>query len=467
MEEQLNNIRRRKLGNSYLVTTDHGSWASLEKEDFDLLMKGRLKKPELIKELKEKGFILTKKNMNNVVEKLSKRFSFLLQGTSLHIVVPTLRCNLKCVYCHASSRPLDENDCDMDINTAEKVVDFIFQSPSKQIAIELQGGEPLLRFDIVKRIIEYANEKNKRQGKDLLITIVTNLTQMDEEKMRYLLEKNVGICTSLDGPKELHESNRKGSHGSVVKWVKRINEELGKQGKKARANALLTITRKSLPLWKEIIDEYVALGLGEIHLRFLNNLGDARPVWSSISYSADEFIEFWKKSLDYIIGLNKKKKSRGKDVIVERMAKVIMKKILGEYDPNYLDMRSPCGASIGQLVYNHNGDIFTCDEGRMIGGELFRLGNVKKNTYHEIISSDQTCSMIAASCNDTQICDYCAYKPYCGICPVCNYAEQGSIIAKIPQTARCKIFKAQFDYIFDKLLNDKEARKILEGWAKR
>ena len=122
---------------------------------------------------------------------------------------------------------------------------------------------------------------------------------------------------------------------------------------------------------------------------------------------------------------------------------------------------------IGQMAYNYNGDIYTCDEARMIGEDIFMLGNVRKDNYKDILSSNQTCGIIASSVNDTQICDSCVFKPYCGICPVCNYAEQGSIIGKIPETNRCKIYRAQFEYIFDKTMNDKEARAIFLKWLKK
>ena len=137
----------------------------------------------------------------------------------------------------------------------------------------------------------------------------------------------------------------------------------------------------------------------------------------------------------------------------------MINKIQNEFDPNYLDLRSPCGAAIGQLTYNYNGNIYTCDEARMIGDDLFLLGNVKKDKYKDIVTSDKACATVAASINDQYICNDCVYKPYCGICPVCNYAEQGSVIGKIPQTDRCKIFKEQFNWVVrEKFINKEDNR---------
>jgi radical SAM protein with 4Fe4S-binding SPASM domain len=313
--------------------------------------------------------------------------------------------------------------------------------------------------------VEYAKKLNRKHQRDLVFRLVTNLSLMDDAKLDYLIEEGVGICTSLDGSRKLQEKNRnslckESSYDIAVKWLRRIDSEYKKRNVQDRViNALVTITRHSLPYWKEIIDEYAEVGFRQIHLRFLNNLGDARPLWSEISYTPEEFIDFWKKSVDYLI-----KRNNEGIRLKEWLVWIMLRKIINMEEPNYLEMRSPCGAAIGQLAYNYNGDMYTCDEARMVGGDIFRLGNVKNSSYKQIGTSNKVCNILASSVNDTQICDACVYKPFCGICPVCNYAEQGSIIGKITETARCKIYKAQFDYIFSKLKNDDDAKRVFMNW---
>ena len=130
-------------------------------------------------------------------------------------------------------------------------------------------------------------------------------------------------------------------------------------------------------------------------------------------------------------------------------------------------MRSPCGAGIGQLAYNFNGNVYTCDEGRMLsrmGDESFLLGNVLKNDYQEIVGHQVVKSTCISSVLDglPECCD-CVYKPYCGVCPVYNHVEGGSIFARIPNNERCKIFKGIFDYIFEKL-QDKKSASVFQHW---
>jgi hypothetical protein len=65
--------------------------------------------------------------------------------------------------------------------------------------------------------------------------------------------------------------------------------------------------------------------------------------------------------MDYILELNKKGIN-----FREMLSGIYLSKILTDRDPNYLDERSPCGACIGQVAYNYDGKIYSCDEGRML-----------------------------------------------------------------------------------------------------
>ena len=461
MEKNIANFhRRRKLGDKILVTNDEGSWAFLSQDDYRSLLSGV--EPSNT-DLKAKHLLLDENNIAGSVKKTHNRYSFLFSGTPLHIIVPTLRCNYKCRYCHSSSKKQQAEGYDMDEETAKSTVDFIMQSPSKTIIIEFQGGEPLLNFEIVRYIIEYA-EKKIPAYKTLEFRLVTNFSLMTEEIMEFLLEHKVNMCTSIDGPKEVNDNIRFTCDGSSAYenssyWLKKINKIYDERGIKKRVYSIVTITRSCLDYPKEIVDTYRDLGIDMLHPRYVNYLGDASAAWKDLNYSPDEFIDYWKKHVEYILELNK----QGNKVI-ERTIKILLQKILFEHDPNYLELRSPCGAIIGQMAYTYNGDIYTCDEGRMIGEDIFRVGNVKNDKFRDVVGSPESYAIISSSCNDCHICNYCAYKPYCGICPVCNYAEQGSIVGNIPATSRCKVSMAQFDYVFSKLLEGGEDIEIMKSW---
>ncbi len=223
----LNYFREKRVRDRILLVTFTGAFEVLTEEEYGRLVSKRLT-PELFERFAKSGLIITEANEDEIAEGYKKKKLQLFQGTSLHIVVVTLRCNENCIYCHAASKPENAEGYDMSSETARKTVDFIFQSPSKAITIEFQGGEPLLNFGVVKEIVSYALEKNKKAKKSLYFSIVTNLSLMDDEKLDFLVNNNVGICTSLDGPKFLHDKNRpmgiKSSYDETVKWIKKIKE---------------------------------------------------------------------------------------------------------------------------------------------------------------------------------------------------------------------------------------------------
>lgn len=451
----LNNYRIKKIGKKFLMTTDTGAWVALSKEEYDKLIRYELD-PDAFQYLEQKGIILTNQNIQSVLADHYKRTLFLRNGSNLHILIPTLRCNHKCVYCHSAAATANAKENDMDGKTAEKMLQFIFQTPSKKITIEFQGGDGALNFEIVKKIILRAKEINKEHNKTVKFSFVTNLTAVTDEMIDFLKEEHINICTSLDGPEELHDLNRpmedgRKSYATVIEMIKKLSAMGMKPG------ALMVTTKNSLTRYKEIIDEYVNLGLNNIQIKPLNKMGFASNCWDSIGFDADEFIDFWKNSVDYIIEINKKG-----TLVRERFVTLIMQKIAYKYDPGFLDFRTPCGAVIGQLAYNFNGDIHCCDEGR--SDELFKLGNVKTDKYFDVIQKKESQQLISTSMNENYVCDNCAYKPYCGLCPVMSYHEEGNIIPKIPINTKCKIHKAQFDYVFDKILNDEEIRKIFLSW---
>jgi len=443
-----NHTRTRKLKQGHLITTDYGSWAYLTEDEFNQLKKKEINEP-LANLLKEKGIILTENNINDIIYSYREKLKYLFQGTSLQIVVPTLRCNIRCIYCHSASKPLDSKGYDMDEKTAKKTVDFIFQSPSEAITIEFQGGDPLIRFDIVKYIVKYAKELNKKFKKNLKFSIVTNLILMDDKKFDFLKKENIGICTSLDGCKEVHNKNRQ-EYDKTILWIKKIM-------KQHSLNAMLLATKHTLPYHKEIVDGYAGLGLKKIWIKPVNNLGYAQDKWGEVGVNAEEYLKFYRNALDYIVKLNKK------NILVENYTLILLRKILTKDCVNFTDLQSPCGAAIGQLAYNYNGNIHTCDEGRRF--EIFKIGTVD-DRYEDVLSSPGTLGIVKASINDNPVCETCAYKPYCGLCPICSYAETKNIISKLPNR-RCEILKGMFDYVFDKLLHDEVYRKVFFTWLKK
>ena len=101
-----------------------------------------------------------------------------------------------------------KRQANMTKKTAKNVVKTIFQSPSPFIKIEFQGGDPSTDFEMVKYIIEEAEWQNLFKKRVLEFVICTNLTLLNEDMVKYLKKHKCMISTSLDGPKDLHDTNR-------------------------------------------------------------------------------------------------------------------------------------------------------------------------------------------------------------------------------------------------------------------
>jgi radical SAM protein with 4Fe4S-binding SPASM domain len=195
----------------------------------------------------------------------------------------------------------------------------------------------------------------------------------------------------------------------------------------------------------------------------LNPFGFSKNDWQGLGYTPEEFASFYKKAMDYIIELNIKG-----EVFRDKLSETFLKKIFSDNDPNHLEFRSPCGAGIGQLAYNYNGDVYTCDEGRMLsmmGDDSFQVGNLHKTSYEEMVASPvvKTCS-IASCVESLPGCESCVYKPYCGVCPIYNYSEYGDVFAQMPNNDRCKLMKYIYDYLFEQI-KDEQKRKIFQNWV--
>src|ERR1035441_3798018 len=132
----------------------------------------------------------------------------LAEFTSLHMIVPTLRCNTSCIYCQASHKGTATASCDMTETTADRAIDFMFRSPSSCLKLEFQGGEPLLNFDMVRYIVESTRRREKQSGRNVSMVICSNLALISEPILQFCAKNNMYFSTSLDGPRDLHNHNR-------------------------------------------------------------------------------------------------------------------------------------------------------------------------------------------------------------------------------------------------------------------
>ena len=216
-----------------LVTTRYRAWVILDKSEYELFIEHRLEENlDLYAMLEDLGIILTNRNIDDVARLYAERYQYLSKPPGLFIMIPTKRCNQGCGYCHSSSQYVRPDDVgwDMTEDIAFKTVDFFLSIPrpnDPNFHLEFQGGEALLCYDYIQKIMDYAIKQAAAQGATASFYIASNLTLMTDEIARDIKQRgNVRIGSSLDGPKDIHNTQRpmKGggnAYDKVVYWVKR------------------------------------------------------------------------------------------------------------------------------------------------------------------------------------------------------------------------------------------------------
>ena len=159
----------------------------------------------------------------------------------------TQMCNLRCSYCPYSGNGfLDRKHINkfMDYNIAKKSVDFIVNngSFSEEFNIGFYGGEPLIKFDLIEKIVSYF--KIKAGGKKVKYFITTNGTLMSKEILQFLNNNNFSVTISLDGPEHIHDKNRrnaidgKGSFRKIYSTLETIFLEYPALARRININAV-------------------------------------------------------------------------------------------------------------------------------------------------------------------------------------------------------------------------------------
>ena len=168
--------------------------------------------PDTLRELQSMGFLSS--NRVSVVKHTTDSFTNLLLSRAMKKITLqiTQDCNFRCSYCIYSGDPKlhqrSHSQKKMSLQTAILAVDFLYEHSVdiSRINIGFYGGEPLLEFSLIKKIVEYAEKKF--YGKELWFSITTNGSLINEEIVEFFIKHNFYVTISMDGPQLIHDKNR-------------------------------------------------------------------------------------------------------------------------------------------------------------------------------------------------------------------------------------------------------------------
>lgn len=453
---------------SYVVTNAAGEYHVISDATLRALVRHELRadSPDYI-DLRARHFLqdaVDSSAPDLLALKLRTRYRRLSEFTALHLFVVTLRCEHSCPYCQVSRQTQDVSAFDMTSEVADKALDFVFRSPASALKIEFQGGEPLLNFPLIRYVVEEAERRKSHEKRELRFVIATNLALASREILAFCAQHKIDISTSIDGPEDLHNRNRprpgRNSYQKAIDGIQLAREIVGRD----RVSALMTTTAASLDRVREIIDEYLRLDFPGIFLRPLSPYGFAVRTNAIAAYTTARWLEFYKEGLEYILHLN-----RIGIPFREFYTSVVLKKMLTSDESGFVDLVSPAGIGIKGLVYNYDGAVYASDESRMLaemGDFTFRLGDLKTDSYEQIMLSDRLLDPLEESMTlAAPMCSECAFEPFCGADPVFHHAAYGDVVGRKPESAFCSRNMSIFKYLIAKMQNDSEARRLFMRWA--
>lgn len=156
-----------------------------------------------------------------------------LNSNLSHVILNiTDRCNFACKYCvfgdsYSYKKNIEKKD--MNLETARRAVDFFVDRALKaeELVVGFYGGEPLLRFDSIKEIVNYSKKRIGQAGKGVRFAITTNGSLVTDEVARYFIKNKFSLLVSLDGPRRIHDRYRVDRKGNptwngIVTRLKRL-----------------------------------------------------------------------------------------------------------------------------------------------------------------------------------------------------------------------------------------------------
>ena len=182
--------------------------------------------------LKESGKLWSPDTDENLAFDFKNR-NTVVKALCLHVAHT---CNLNCSYCFASQGRYQGERALMSFEVGKRAMDFLIENSGsrRNLEVDFFGGEPLMNFDMVKKLVAYCREQEKIHNKNFRFTMTTNGMLIDDDVIDFCNKECHNVVLSLDGRKEVNDRFRKdyAGHGSYDTIVPKFQEFVKKRGDK-------------------------------------------------------------------------------------------------------------------------------------------------------------------------------------------------------------------------------------------
>ncbi len=321
-------------------------------------------------------------------------------------------CNLACKYCFAGKGEYDGPKGLMSFETGKRALDFLIEQSGtrKNLEVDFFGGEPLLNWDVCKKLVEYGRSKEKKFNKNFRFTLTTNGLLVDDEVIEFCNKEMGNVVLSLDGRPQTHDRlrtscNGKGSYDLIIDKFKKFADSRNQSDYYMRG----TYTHYNTDFSADIL-HMADLGFKELSIEpvvsdpaepYALKESDVPVLKEQYQILANEMLKRCRKGngftfYHYMIDLD--------------AGPCIVKRVSG------------CGVGTEYLAVTPSGDLYPCHQ--FVGDEKFRLGDIWNGIENkEILNQFNECNVYShKECKD------CFAKLYCsGGCAANAYHTTGNV----------------------------------------
>jgi uncharacterized protein len=338
----------------------------------------------------------------------------------------TEKCNLRCPYCFAAG--MEKRD--IDPQTAFRAIDFLFlhAGDERSVHISFWGGEPLLRFDLIKRLVSYAESKAEKAEKKIIFSIPTNTTLLTMEILNYVKRHNIGLSLSIDGTDKSQRFRKtlsgRSSYGQVVRNLKLL-EQAGDIG---RVSVRKTVTPENVSNLSRDLEFFLQLGFRSIAFSPVMESPWTEKAYGIFQSEQLKCADMWISSL-----------KEGKPFFVQSWTDILLLRQFLNKKKTYDFHTFFCGAGSTMIAVDIDGDIFPCHRFVFYDKEKRKekLGSIKNGFTEKERRLRYTDINLPQKNKNYGQCERCTLFHICNLlCPATNYSLTGDIYNLRPRICR-------------------------------
>lgn len=361
----------------------------------------------------------------------------------------TESCNLACPYCFAAEmerRFIDEA-------LAREAIDLLLsaENSADEVGLTFWGGEPLLAFKLLTRLVEYAEARAAERGKRLGFALPTNVTLLTEAMVDFFQAHDLRLSLSLDGGPKTQGRRQTAKGGSSWPAVEQKLKLIHRRYAGRLPAVRMTVAPDTAHDLAENVRFFLDQGFRQIYFAPVVEAEWDADALNAYEQGQLELAPTWLEALE-----------SGRRLGFTSWDKALAWREARRRDPQAASRERSviCGAGTAMLVVDIHGQLYPChrfvfyDKQRRASGlgsvtdgwpDAGRLRPYERLDPARLGTSERLC----AACEDAASCF--------ALCPALNYAMAGAIDAIHPRQCELALLDARVAAAVEALAADSAA----------